>query len=101
MINYKLDDEVKKLCLERIGEVEGKLSPYGNTSFIATAPAAQIPKGSHYPLSQAQMADLAQTAQIQSSAPKTPYNSPVEVVTGGGNGTSIRGPSKFKRHAVT
>ena len=95
MMKYDLPEEVKVVCLERIGEVEGKLTaipamnPYHNV-------APPKPPGSPYPLSQAQIAD----SIAPTSVAMVPINQPDQIITGGGNGTSIRGPNKFKRHAI-
>jgi len=80
MLNYELSPDVKKLCLERIGEVESKLN---------AAPATPAP------------VRVVQNAAPVASAMPSPIASPAtasmianlgEVSTG----TNLRGPNKLR-----
>ncbi len=81
VLNHKLPAEAKKLCLERIGEVEASLIPPPRHLSVSTA--------------QAPSTQRALDAQIQTTAPTAPPI--INRVVGGeiqtGNGT--RGPRKF------
>ena len=89
VLNYKLPAEAKKLCLERIGEVEASLAlPQRPLIPLIRNPIEQAPS-------------TQRLMDMQGTAPVTPMTAPVinpaQRIVGGevntGNGT--RGPRKF------
>lgn len=87
IMNHSLTEDAKKLCLERIGEIEERQAK----QFVSPQPFVQHTPFTP-PISQAQIRDM-QSVPVQASIPKLP-----EITTGGsGSGlTSIRGPNKMR-----
>lgn len=102
LMNYQLPDEVKKLCLDRIGEVEKKL----NEPRQAPIQHAQHPMAVNIPprsgISLAQARDEMLQAGMQGPMGQGSLMPPVipqqqEVITSiGPGGSSTRGPNKLR-----
>ncbi len=101
IINYNLTEDAKKLCLERIGEIE-KRAPityppihqsYQPPQYPGPSPVAQA----QIPMSAAQLRDM-QSSQdpVAPPAQLLKLQAQGEVITGGTSGTSIRGPNKMR-----
>lgn len=89
MTNCPLDESVKRLCLERIGEVEKKLMQ----GTVVIPSLNHQPGIGQPPISAAQARDMALSNAIAPQLP--PKVVPQEVVQNLGNGTSLRGKRKF------
>lgn len=121
MMKNELSEDVKKLCIERIGEVESLINnryPIQSGFSLAQNGPANVVTGNlmgqqnvavqspHFhnmqgpPLSQAQISDMQRTqaAQIPQLIPRLPAEQLKEIITGGGPMTSIRGPNKMRGH---
>lgn len=100
MMKHKLPEAVKNLCIERIGEVEARISietnkPTGPIQHYAVLSGAQGPQQSASTLAaMARQETNAQSPLIHNAS--LPIQMPKEVITGGGNMTSIKGPNKMR-----
>lgn len=126
MMNHQLPDEVKKICLERIGEVETKINSnrqfIGNSSnnpqpypgmvpahigpsSIGIGPTMGPPISAAQAKFQAEMSqqqiDQLVTQPLAVAAPHVQpikqYQAPAEVVTSTTSFGSTRGPNKLRR----
>ena len=100
MTKHELSDEVKAICLERIGEVEENLTAkpmQPNQGYAMQGqPVITLATGVA-PQAASTLAALARQEMAPPPPPvqATPVPISREIVTGGGNGTQIRGKRKF------
>lgn len=89
VLNHKMSAEAKKRCIERIGEVEAKLSTQTPPPRPTTWAPTQSPST---------LAALERHSIIEGPPPVPAVRAPTvltEVVTSTTNGGSTRGPRKF------
>ena len=94
MLNHPMSDDMKKLCLERISEVESKFSqPKINQNILPASLNTYVP-----PIGPSATTHIPPPVSMPLQAPITveALKSMGDIVTGGGNGTSIRGPNKMR-----
>ena len=87
-----LPESIKKMCLERISEVEGRQPVIQHRPVQQYNPIPVQPFSP--PVSQAQLADMAVIQHQQAPIPK--LNPMQEVVTSQSSGGSTRGPNKMR-----